>query len=434
MSDSQPQPDSYSEDAANFTQWALTALRCRLNPQDGGVCEASLPEALRDRWQGKETLLFQTSSNGQAAADNVLAADVGSELFRWAAAQLQAAGPAVHAMPSKQPASVHEISAKLFAHYGFADGHIHLAGCMLKDVPVLRLTASPGDDRNNASPLKHHYFDRNGAPLEDDLVAGLHLDDITPLEDRPPSISSSDVESAITAARRHLGPAEPIAAALIWCKHAEGKLAFESGDQTVHLPFEGWARLLAEGTSQPPAYKCPLSRQQSYRLGVTDDGRIAAAEGIVACEESGRRVLITEVETCAATGKRVLPEHLTACSASGVRVLQSELVECSQCSQTAAPDAVKGGRCSACRSLSAVRKDDPRMARLLDEYPKLDRWSSWKIAETDANYLLLASSWVRRLLLVVDKQSLEVKHIATSGRVVTSWSELPSGQREELLG
>ena len=44
--------------------------------------------------------------------------------------------------------------------------------------------------------------------------------------------------------------------------------------------------------------------------------------------------------------------------------------------------AAHGGRCSACRSLAPVRKDDPRMARLLDEHPLLDRWPRWRIAET----------------------------------------------------
>ena len=73
------------------------------------------------------------------------------------------------------------------------------------------------------------------------------------------------------------------------------------------------------------------------------------------------------------------------------------------------------------------------MARLLDVYPKLDRWSRWKLSETETGYILVASSWLRQLLLVVDQDSLEVRHAASAGHFLSSWQELPSGEREELL-
>ena len=73
------------------------------------------------------------------------------------------------------------------------------------------------------------------------------------------------------------------------------------------------------------------------------------------------------------------------------------------------------------------------MARLLDEYPKLDSWPRWRIAETDSVYVLLTTSWLRQLSIVVDKVSLEVSHLAASGRLLTNWVELSTTQREELL-
>lgn len=74
------------------------------------------------------------------------------------------------------------------------------------------------------------------------------------------------------------------------------------------------------------------------------------------------------------------------------------------------------------------------MARLLDEYPQLDHWPRWRISETETTYVLLATSWLKQLSLVVDKGSLEVSHVATSGRLLTNWQEVSASQREELLG
>ena len=46
------------------------------------------------------------------------------------------------------------------------------------------------------------------------------------------------------------------------------------------------------------------------------------------------------------------------------------------------PKVLEGDRCPACRHLVPTTKDDPRMARILDAFPKLDRWRNWKVAET----------------------------------------------------
>ena len=73
------------------------------------------------------------------------------------------------------------------------------------------------------------------------------------------------------------------------------------------------------------------------------------------------------------------------------------------------------------------------MTRLLHEYPKLDRWPTWQIAETSQTYILTGSGWINRLLLVLRKESLEPLHLATAVRLLNRWSELERTQWDEQL-
>ena len=74
------------------------------------------------------------------------------------------------------------------------------------------------------------------------------------------------------------------------------------------------------------------------------------------------------------------------------------------------------------------------MARLLGEYPALDHWGRWKIFETSRVYILTAVRLVSRLLLVVEKQTLQPQRVATAGRFSSVWTNASDLQREELLG
>ncbi len=94
---------------------------------------------------------------------------------------------------------------------------------------------------------------------------------------------------------------------------------------------------------------------------------------------------------------------------------------------------MKGDRCTACRRLQAVAKDDPRLARVLGEYPGLDRWSRWRLSETSRVYVLLGGAWWRQLLVVVDKHSLDALHLAAAGRFLSGWREISYEQMDKYL-
>ena len=73
------------------------------------------------------------------------------------------------------------------------------------------------------------------------------------------------------------------------------------------------------------------------------------------------------------------------------------------------------------------------MARMLHEHPLLDRWHHWRISETATVYILVACGWFRRLLAVVDKESLELKRLATANRLATAWNVVDPSQHEYVL-
>ena len=73
------------------------------------------------------------------------------------------------------------------------------------------------------------------------------------------------------------------------------------------------------------------------------------------------------------------------------------------------------------------------MARVLSEYPRLDRWRKWRIAETSTSYVLVAAAFIKRLLVVVNKESLEVLRLATRNRFSSHWDEPPPTERQEYL-
>ena len=104
------------------------------------------------------------------------------------------------------------------------------------------------------------------------------------------------------------------------------------------------------------------------------------------------------------------------------------------CWQRVNPRVLVDGRCPACRQLVPVSKSDPDLARILETYPRLDRWRTWKMAESHAAQVLVGSSAWKRLLIVIDKQTLELLHVATSSRLTSKWNEVTDLQRAEWIG
>lgn len=403
----------------------------------GGVHQVHFPA-------GDCPALATAEQNGQAAP---LTAD--GPLVTALTTALRELGPAISCIPRRQPNAVSDLASHLFSAYQVEGGRAHLAGCALEDRPILRLTfrcSVAAGELPSAEPIvesdaaiRHVFIGDDGQLCDAELVEQLELNDLLPREERRPLITEQDLQAWINAGRQTLAALQQragdplLAAAVIWCKYATGKVAVVIGNAAIELPFSAWARLLADGRVKPPPYRNPHTGSESYHLAATDDGRIVAADDIGKCSKTGERVLREELQQCAVTNRWARPEFFADCPVTETRVLKSELQVCRTCQQAVSPAALRSGECAACHSLKRVNKADPRLARLLGERPELDQWRSWRVAETSAYYVLVASGLVNRLLLVVSKETLELIYLARGSRLSSKWTPVPAEQRGDYL-
>lgn len=426
------------EASHSFTLWALETLKFRVETSQDGIYTLHAPSEGQPLFNGIGRLQFAFQPRLGPANEPIEHVRPGSPMFEWLVHQVQSGARVTHAAPRQRPLGIHEVARRLLAAYEVDGGSVHLAGCTLEDRPLLRLSIRVQAPEGQRASLQHLFVMPDGSVASDELVSDLQLHSLEPYPGRPPELETTDVERWVVVGELHVrhahaAPFELIATTIVWCSHAAGKLAFSIGQQTAEIPFEGWAQTLVSGQIAAPIYTCPLSGVQSYHLAATDDGRITAAEAVETCAVSQQRVLSTELEACGLTGVRMLSRFLATCPVTGLRIQQSHLIPCATCRQPASPKALRRKVCLACRSLQSIRKDDPRMARILGEYQKLDRWRSWKMAETSAAYVLTATTLMRSLLLVLDKETLQPRFSATGSRAFGQWSETSDLEQKELL-
>ncbi len=334
----------------------------------------------------------------------------------------------IHLAPVDQPTSVHQIAARLFPAYTIDEGGIHLAGCSLDDRLFVRFGFQQGGE-----PVEF-YLDAAGHEVDAAQVRILGMSETVKL-DGPPEPAEREIASLKELGRQIIedrfssgNAPEKVDVAAVWCKSAQGKLRLTVGQHSADLPFADWARTL-----EPPPFVCPYTGISTFHLAATDDGRIVPAEAIERCAETGHRMLSGELVTCSVTGRRVWGQLAETCPVTGQPVLREKMVECSVCRERVSPGAVRRDQCEACRNLRPLSKADPRMARLLDEHPLLDAWGSWRMSETRAVYVLVAAGWFRRLLVVVDRDSLDIKLLATGNRFTAGWNMVDRPQYDYVL-
>lgn len=426
---------TFRQEHGTFVRQLLEYLEIEWNEQDSTIV---LPEGEAAAFDGAERLRLNLGESDDQASGEPTEWD--SRFGRWLLEQLKAAGPALHTRPRGEPMSVGEIMSRMFAAYDVEGGNTHLAGCELSDHPFVRLSFA--GDRGRT--IHDVFVAPDGSTVGDDLVQQLGLDEVTPIRDTPPRLDAAALRSLVAAGRRiavkqasRRDPdamvADPLAVTVIWIRHADGHLQFTIGDSSATQSFSGWAKLL-----KPPPFVARASGASTYQLARTDDGRIDAAEEMARCQQSGKRVLRQELLECAVTGKRVLPEFTETCPVTGLPALRGEFDLCQHCRQRvcrrAFGESGEEDRCLACRQLAKIRKDDPRLVWLLGEHPGLDRWNRWQLAETETVYIAQASSLTKRLLAVVDKETLGVRYLATGGLFGGGWAEVPEEAQAELLG
>ena len=379
---------------------------------------------------------FANASGSQGSLPAALSDN--SPLYRWAREQLnQHQGGAAHAAPSDQPTSVHEIASQLLDAYTVDEGHAHLAGCHLDDVPVVHLlyrSAATGNGNAPATLVELFVlFDQDnpqGRALAEDEIESLGLDTLIPASPKVvPSRIATLVDSARNVAADQAISNPPIATTICWCKYAHGTLQFTIGESKETLSFADWARNLTA-----PPFQSSQGMSAGFHVAATDEGVIVATEDIAACEVSGRRLLASDLIHCPVTRQRVAEELTAECPVSGERILESALAECEQCRQLVSPRCLEKDRCEACRHLSTVRRGDSRLEALLTRFPRLAQWQWYRLGETSRVTILTAAGLFERVLVVADRETLLPLHVAQGNRLSKSWTAVALEEHARILG
>ena len=425
---------NHRDSLADFVRWGVAQLKLQWEESEGRASLA-LDEADRPAFEGRERIQLALEPTAEGSGTESI--ELNGRFCQWLLGRLQSES-AVNVRPLGQPESVNGVVSRLFDSYRVDSGQVHLGGCRLEDFAFLRLSF-PGLDDQGKSCVSHIFVAHDGTSVSDDLAEKLGLLHVEPILDLPPRIDTASLDALVSAGRRcaaqscsQRDPApkivEPIVTALVWVKHASGKLLFTVDENTVELPFSGWARLV-----EAPPYVSNVTGASGFHLAATDEGQIDLASEIATCDESGRRVLRQDLVTCSVTGKQVLAEFTTLCPVSGLPVLTDQFQTCRCCQQEVSLSTLEKGTCSGCRNLAKIRKDDSRLVWIVSEHKGLEAWSRWKMTETVEVYIAQADSLLKRLLVVVDKESLEVRHLATASRLSSSWQSISREEWSEFL-
>ena len=418
----------------DFVRWALAQLAIEVQ-DDQGLGRIVLAEQDRDSFGGQDQITIPFAANSQSVETETL--DWNSRFVCWLLERVQSQRKLLHVHPRKQPVAVNAISQRLLDAYQIDGGQVHLGGCQLTDFPFLRLSFA--DNESDQPGLRHVFVAHDGSSVSDELAKKLELHDLERYE-KPPARLDDETLNTLVAAGKHVAlkestsrdPAamlvEPVLVSIVWIKQASGLLQFTIDETTESLAFSGWASLL-----EPRPFLARESGAESFHLAATDDGRIDAFDQISTCHKSGKRVLHQELVSCSVTNELVLPEYTKTCPVSGLPALLEEFHFCQSCQQSVSKAVLEDGICSACQNLVKTKKDDPRLVWILGEHTGLENWRNWKLAETEDVYIAQATGLLKRLMIVVDKETLEVHHLATASRFGSSWLPVSATEAEELL-
>jgi len=408
-----------------FALWAMSALQLRVE-QTGDDYYAIYPdERHRDQFHGAQRIPF-TFAESRSPSEGVLQRITAtSPLFRWMRKQLNAIGPALHSAPLRQPVSLHELEPLIVSQFTLDGVTAKITDFRLQDRPLMRLTFSATGD-----VLRHRYFDGEGAEISGERLSVMQIEDLAPQVKWTSRLSDGRLSEWIDRCLKSAesDSADCLAAVVVWCKWAQGRVTFSARRQSVSHPFADWAQSLVSQQHGAPAYACPLSELSSYHLAVDDQGRILPAEGIGVCSVSGKRVLQSELRRCEASGAMALPEHLETCPLSDRSVLSSQMLKCRATGLRVFQQATRAGVCEPCSQMQTLDSEDARIARLLDRYPPLTAWNNWRGAESGRLFFATAHRSLKKLLLVVNTESMETLGAGTGMRWGPGWKPVPADQ------
>ncbi len=347
------------------------------------------------------------------------------ELFQWFAERFAAQERMPQAVPQKDIQRVAELAPHLYEPYRIDDGTVRLAGCTLENRYFFRDTLL--HVQGGEVSLVHIWSDAQCRRVGDDLRERLTLDQLIPAS--RPFVDPSLGELVRNRSRPAAGNGAEttwLLTTLVAVKWARGKLEFVQSDTSVSLEFSGWAQELANKTASLPPYTCPVTNRQGYEMVRAATGELTVREAVGECALSGERRLVSDLGTCVVSGLQVARDNLEICPISHELLLPQEFTSCAMCGEPVSPLVIAGDRCRACRQLQPVPSDDPRICRLTAAHEDLRSLHRWSLSETDRVLVAVGSRWWRETLVVVDRQTLELRRISQKNRWQRNWTRQQS--------
>ncbi|MEM6798332.1 MAG: hypothetical protein AAF589_02355 [Planctomycetota bacterium] len=341
-------------------------------------------------------------------------------LFDWLATRAEGQDKLPCFTPVGEPHAVHEFAHPMLDAYTIDGGNVHIGGCHLEDVPLLR-QSSLNPVGAAAPTVTHRFFDAKPTPIGAELVRQLHLGEVAPPAEPKPQYRYSNWSDAVATAGKAAAtpPASHLVASIVLAKRVEGRLEVNIGEATLEIAFAGWTRTL----KAPPAI-CPETGIETYHLAALADGRIVAAEAIGKCEISKERRLKRDLAVCGVTDQTVGEEHTMGCPVLRKPVLKDQFAECPTCGEQVARTTMLKETCLGCNDLPKAPRGDARLAALLEASHEASHYGSWRIAETESVTILLGRRFLRQLLVVVDRTSRKLIRAKTR-RLLGRWKPLP---------
>lgn len=390
-----------------------------------------------------------------------------------------------NAVPIDQPDQVHQITPALFACYEVDQGSVSLDGCLLEDVPFVRIEfrrveANQGQDDSAQSMAtkvetessSQQPFDRlllaassrdvgvtetkspgtfngvegwvslnrEGIVMEPHRAHALGIDYPTTAEGPPTYVNPVDVQDwlipLLACVDQNLRDRGFLieACSVVWCKRAIGRIRIEIGEESATIPFSGWARELGVGQTVPPPFQCSRTGRESYRITAAEDGQLTVPEAIKQCAASGFRVMETELLTCSATGRQCLPEYMGVCEATGKQVWKDQLIRCTGCGQHVSPKAMSGARCETCRQLGSQPAATSEIEKLFQRFPGLRKWKGWQHSRSDSSELWRGYAWLKSITLRLDRESSRPRSVFIANRMGKNLQEIAPRDWRDWLG
>ncbi|MDB4533848.1 hypothetical protein N9242_03180, partial [Vicingaceae bacterium] len=315
-----------------------------------------------------------------------------------------------HYVPADQPSAIHELLPKLYSLFTIDGGVAKLAGCTIDDVPFLSIEQKTNDYRSIDDPGRI-FFDLAGNPIVSNQLTELALDRIQPTDEPPAAMmqgrASKDILTRIEGLELALGDAivSRQEIEIVWSKRATGKLSFQIGEQSVTASFAGWMHEIADDPTKCPPYTCPITGRESYHLAADTDGTITVYDAIKNCEISGDQVIETGLSRCSVTGSWARTELLYRCPVSKQLLIESSTESCPVCGRKVAPTCIEAGECGCASNLSPTSTKEPVISDLIRKHPALSRWSGWKTGRIGDQVFVLATRWLKVILIICDEDS-----------------------------